>query len=133
MTDPQKPIFVGGGNGSPAGIQDEVEHGKDLARRYRCEFVDLKNFHIQHELFRKIKVDLMFRYNFVPLEEKPDGRLLIAIADPKFGHPVRNITMDNDFAGAYRDLADRFWNTPGMTADQFIKELQQKYDEILGK
>src|SRR5579864_2365404 len=82
MTDVKKPIFVGGGNGSPAGTQDEVEHGKELAQRYRCEFVDLKNFHIQHELFRKIKVDLMFRYNFVPLEEKPDGRLVIAMADP---------------------------------------------------
>ena len=61
---------------------DEMEHGKELARRYRCEFVDLKSFHIQHELFRKIKVDLMFRYNFVPLQETQDGRLVIAIADP---------------------------------------------------
>ncbi len=82
MADVKKPIFVGGGNGSPAGVRDEVEHGKELAQRYRCEFVDLKNFHIQHELFRKIPVDLMFRYNFVPLEDKPDGRLVIAIADP---------------------------------------------------
>ena len=63
-------------------IQDELAHAQDLARRYRCEFVDLKNFHIQHELFRKIKVDLMFRYNFVPLQETQDGRLVIAIADP---------------------------------------------------
>jgi len=31
---------------------------------------------------RKIPVDLMFRNNFVPLEETPDGRLAIAIADP---------------------------------------------------
>ncbi len=76
----KKAIFVNGGNG--VATQDEVEHGKDLARRYRCEFVDLKNFHIQHELFRKIKVDLMFRYNFVPLEETQDGRLVIAMADP---------------------------------------------------
>src|SRR5580698_7305524 len=75
-----KPIFMGGNGGFVTA--DEVEHGKDLARRYRCEFVDLKNFHIQHELFRKIPVDLMFRYNFVPLEDKLDGRLLIAIADP---------------------------------------------------
>ncbi|MGB7553748.1 MAG: GspE/PulE family protein [Candidatus Korobacteraceae bacterium] len=82
MTDLKKPIFVGGGNGSPIITQDEVEHGKELAQRYRCEFVDLKNFHIQHDLFRKIPVDLMFRYNFVPLEDKPDGRLVIAIADP---------------------------------------------------
>ena len=82
MVDPKKTIFVDGGNGSPNTTQDDVEHGKELARRYRCEFVDLKNFHIQHELFRKIPVDLMFRYNFVPLEDRPDGRLVVAIADP---------------------------------------------------
>ncbi len=82
MADPKKAIFVDGGNGSPTTTQDEVQRGKDLARRYRCEFVDLKNFHIQHDLFRKIPVDLMFRYNFVPLEDRPDGRLVVAIADP---------------------------------------------------
>ena len=80
MATPPKAIFVGGNGGIATG--DEIERGQDLARRYRCEFVDLKNFHIQHELFRKIPVDLMFRYNFVPLEDKDDGRLLIAIADP---------------------------------------------------
>src|SRR5579862_981248 len=79
MAEP-KQLFVNGNGGIVTA--DEVQHGKDLARRYRCEFVDLKNFHIQHDLFRKIKVDLMFRYNFVPLEEQPDGRLVIAIADP---------------------------------------------------
>jgi len=77
----KKSIFVNGGNGSVS-VADEQAHAEDLARRYRCEFVDLKNFHIQHELFRKIKVDLMFRYNFVPLQETQDGRLVIAIADP---------------------------------------------------
>jgi type IV pilus assembly protein PilB len=76
----KKVIFANGGNG--VAVEDETQHGIDLARRYRCEFVDLKNFHIQHELFRKIKVDLMFRYNFVPLQETQDGRLVIAIADP---------------------------------------------------
>src|SRR3954451_339745 len=60
----------------------EESRSRDLARRYRCEFIDLKNFHIQHELFRKVPVDLMFRYNFVPLEDRPDGRLVIAMADP---------------------------------------------------
>lgn len=65
--------------------------------------------------------------------DKHAKMVLATIADPKFGHPVRNITMDDDFAGAYMALADGFWNTPSMTADQFIKELQDKYDEILGK
>jgi len=60
----------------------EVSRACDLARRYRCEFIDLKNFHIQHDLFRSVPVDLMFRYNFVPLEHGDDGRLIVAIADP---------------------------------------------------
>jgi len=77
----KKSLFVNGGNGNIA-VADELSHAQELARRYRCEFVDLKSFHIQHELFRKIKVDLMFRYNFVPLHETQDGRLVIAIADP---------------------------------------------------
>ncbi len=77
----KKSIFVNGGNGNVS-VADELAQAQDMARRYRCEFVDLKNFHIQHELFRKIKVDLMFRYNFVPLQETQDARLVIAIADP---------------------------------------------------
>ncbi|MGA8310203.1 MAG: GspE/PulE family protein [Terriglobales bacterium] len=60
----------------------DVEKAQDVARRYRCEFVDLHNFQLHHDLFKQIPVELMFRYNFVPLEETPDGRLAIAIADP---------------------------------------------------
>ncbi len=61
---------------------DDLEKAQDVARRYRCEFVDLHNFQLHHDLFKKIPVDLMFRYNFIPLEETEDGRLAIAIADP---------------------------------------------------
>jgi type IV pilus assembly protein PilB len=52
-----------------------------LAERYRYEFVDLKGTHLDLELFRSIQVDLMFRYNFVPL--RVDGNaLVVAMADP---------------------------------------------------
>jgi len=68
-----------GSSGSQA--EDELR-AKELAKRYRCEFIDLRNFHLQHDLFKKVPVDLMFRHNFIPLEEVPDGRLAIAIADP---------------------------------------------------
>src|SRR6516164_9633592 len=61
--------------------QDETARAQTLAMRYRCEFVDLKNFRIQHDLFRTVPVDMMFRYNFVPLEQHED-RLVIAVADP---------------------------------------------------
>ena len=59
----------------------EVERAQLLARRYHAEFVDLKNFKIHHELFKSVPVDMMFRYNFVPLEQV-GNRLAIAVADP---------------------------------------------------
>jgi type IV pilus assembly protein PilB len=59
----------------------ETERAQMLARRYHAEFVDLKNFKIQHELFKSVPVDMMFRYNFVPLEQS-EGKLAIAVADP---------------------------------------------------
>ena len=60
---------------------NEAERAQTLARRYRCEFVDLKHFRIQHELMKRVPVDIMFRYNFVPLEQV-DDRLVIAVSDP---------------------------------------------------
>src|SRR6201995_3711822 len=48
---------------------DEVERAQLIARRYHADFVDLKNFKISHELFKSVRVDMMFRYNFVPLEQ----------------------------------------------------------------
>src|SRR6476660_6422679 len=81
----KKSVLVNGENGgriAPLNVLDEAEKAKDIARRYRCEFVDLNDFQLHHDLFKKIPVDLMFRYNFVPLEETRDGKLAIAIADP---------------------------------------------------
>src|SRR4051795_3388355 len=61
--------------------QDERTHAEMLAARYRAEFVDLKNFKIQHDLLRTVPVELMFRYNFVPIEQRTDA-LIIAVSDP---------------------------------------------------
>src|SRR5690348_13918531 len=83
-----KKTLINGGNGgkatsvTPEKPATDADRAQDIARRYRCEFVDLKEFQLQHELFKKVPVDLMFRYNFIPLEETRDGRLAIAIADP---------------------------------------------------
>jgi type IV pilus assembly protein PilB len=81
----KKSIVTNGGNGGrtvPVNASDELAKAKDIARRYRCEFVDLNEFQLHHDLFEKIPVDLMFRYNFVPLEETREGKLAVAIADP---------------------------------------------------
>ena len=61
--------------------QHDRENAKRLAQRYRAPFVDLREQRIDPELFRTIAADLMFRYNFVPLEQR-DNVLVIAAADP---------------------------------------------------
>src|SRR5579863_8046243 len=60
----------------------DVEQARAMAARYRCEFVDLREASIDHDLFRSIPVDLMFRYNFVPMQAK-NGTLDIALSDPQ--------------------------------------------------
>ncbi|MGB6191864.1 MAG: GspE/PulE family protein [Terracidiphilus sp.] len=67
--------------GPVPGSAEERTQAEALAHRYRAEFVDLKNFRIQHDLLRTVPVELMFRYNFVPIEQHDDA-LLIAVSDP---------------------------------------------------
>jgi type IV pilus assembly protein PilB len=79
----QKNAIAGTENGTQlnAHVNGSEQRARELAARYRCEFIDLAGFHLNAELFKSIPVDLMFRYSFVPLEER-DGVLWIAIADP---------------------------------------------------
>src|SRR6267378_4480121 len=66
---------------SAADEQNEREAARKLAERYRFPFIDLREQRIDPELIRTIPADLMFRYNFVPLESH--GNVLsIAAADP---------------------------------------------------
>jgi type IV pilus assembly protein PilB len=60
----------------------ETEQALSIAQRYCCEFVDLKTTKIDHELFRTVPVDLMFRYHFVPLQVQNET-LEIALSDPR--------------------------------------------------
>ncbi|MGH9575220.1 MAG: GspE/PulE family protein [Candidatus Acidiferrales bacterium] len=59
----------------------EREQARKLAERYRCPFIDLHDQRIDPELFRSIPAEMMFRYNFVPLEAH-DSTLTVALADP---------------------------------------------------
>ena len=61
--------------------QGEREKSRRLAERYRCGFVDLFEQRIDPELFRSIPAELMFRFNFVPMEAQ-GAALVIAVADP---------------------------------------------------
>src|SRR3954454_18653485 len=70
----------------------EAEQAKAIAARYRCEYVDLREAQIDHDLFRSIPVDLMFRYNFVPMKAV-DGTLDIALSDPRNLNLIDELTL----------------------------------------
>src|SRR6266550_760495 len=66
----------------PVDPAQEAARARAVAERYYHEFVDLREVRIDHDLFTSIPVDLMFRYNFVPIEGS-NGTLEIALADPR--------------------------------------------------
>jgi len=71
-------------NVTSSALQDvhaERERSRSTAERYRCPFVDLNEVRIDPELFRSIPAELMFRFNFVPLESR-ENQLIVAVADP---------------------------------------------------
>jgi type IV pilus assembly protein PilB len=76
----------------PADVTAEAEQARAIASRYRCEFVDLREGVIDHELFRSIPVDLMFRYNFVPLRWQNET-LDIALSDPRNLSLIDELTL----------------------------------------
>ncbi|HEX5430953.1 MAG TPA: GspE/PulE family protein, partial [Bryobacteraceae bacterium] len=70
----------------PQDPAQEIARARAVAERYYHEFVDLREVRIDHELFHSIPVDLMFRYNFVPITAyggTENGSLEIALADPR--------------------------------------------------
>jgi type IV pilus assembly protein PilB len=75
----------------PQDPAQEAARARALAQRYYHEFVDLREVRIDHELFTSIPVDLMFRYNFVPIRGQ-NGTLEIALADP------RNLNLIDELA-----------------------------------
>src|ERR1700724_1894284 len=66
---------------APQDVNAERERRRSTAERYRCPFVDLNEVRIDPELFRSIPAELMFRFNFVPLEAR-ENQLIVAVADP---------------------------------------------------
>jgi type IV pilus assembly protein PilB len=75
----------------PQDPAQEIARARAVAQRYYHEFVDLREVRIDHDLFHSIPVDLMFRYNFVPIEAH-NGSLEIALADP------RNLNLIDELA-----------------------------------
>src|SRR2546425_3214074 len=75
---PQRPAAETTDRGA---VSSEEAQAQRVAARLGIPYVDLAEFPINHDLFRQIPVDLMFRYNFVPWTEE-DGKLVVVISDP---------------------------------------------------
>jgi type IV pilus assembly protein PilB len=76
----------------PLTATEDTAAAKAAALRYRCDFVDLRDVSIDHDLFRTIPVDLMFRYNFVPLAAR-NGTLDIALSDPRNLNTIDELSL----------------------------------------
>src|SRR5580658_10196081 len=71
---------------------NERAQARKLAERYRCPFVDLSEQRIDPDLFRSIPAELMFRYNFVPLESH-NSTLVVAMVDPSQLHLTDELAL----------------------------------------
>ncbi|HVB07443.1 MAG TPA: GspE/PulE family protein [Candidatus Acidoferrales bacterium] len=59
----------------------ERERTQALAERYRVPFIDMTEQRIDPDLVHSIPAELMFRYNFVPLEAH-NNSLVVVVSDP---------------------------------------------------
>jgi type IV pilus assembly protein PilB len=62
------------------GAEDEL-HAQELAQSLGLPFDPLTDFHLDAELFRQIPIEVMLRYQFIPLERQ-DGVVTVVMADP---------------------------------------------------
>ena len=83
MTDPttEPRVKPAAGESVSQDLTDGADAARDLALRFGLEFVDLQNFRVNNDLFRRIPFDLMLRYGFLP-QEQLEGRLAVVMADP---------------------------------------------------
>lgn len=63
------------------GVLDEEQLAKALAEQWRLPYYSLAGFHVDSDFFKTISVELMYRYPFVPYEDR-EGVLTIVLADP---------------------------------------------------
>lgn len=59
----------------------EANAAREIARKYRLEYVDLPLISLDYDLINSLPVDLMVRHQFVPLR-RDGNRLVVAMADP---------------------------------------------------
>ena len=65
-----------------AGLITEEMLAQALAEQRDLRYLDLTEFRISPKFFETMPVDLMHRYQFVPVQDSDDGVLVVAMTDP---------------------------------------------------
>ena len=60
---------------------DDMERAREISRRLSLPLEDLSEYRMDPELFRQIPIEVMLRYQFVPMHRQGDV-VVIAMADP---------------------------------------------------
>ncbi len=103
-------------------VHDDVAEARALAARIGLPFDPLDEFHIDPELFRAIPVDVMLRYQFLPLSA--DGEVLrVVMADPS------NVVQLNEVEQALARPLDVVVGPPSRIAD--ILEKSESTQRVL--
>jgi type IV pilus assembly protein PilB len=61
--------------------EEDLKRAQELAERLALPLEELSEYRVDAELFRQIPVDVMLRYQFVPLQRQ-GGMVVVAMADP---------------------------------------------------
>jgi type IV pilus assembly protein PilB len=103
-------------------VHDDVAEARAMAARIGLPFDPLDEFHIDAELFRAIPVDVMLRYQFLPLSA--DGEVLrVVMADPS------NVVQLNEVEQALARPLDVVVGPPSRIAD--ILEKSESTQRVL--
>jgi type II secretory ATPase GspE/PulE/Tfp pilus assembly ATPase PilB-like protein len=61
--------------------EEDIERARELAARLALPFDDLSEYRLDPDLFRQIPVEVMLRYQFVPLHREGDS-IIVVMSDP---------------------------------------------------
>ncbi|MEM8994942.1 MAG: GspE/PulE family protein [Acidobacteriota bacterium] len=87
LADLERPKTEGDGDRA-----EQEREAREIATRFGLEYVDVFDFRIQSDLFRRVPFEYMLRYDFVP-EAQQDGRLVVVMADPSDVRKIDELEM----------------------------------------
>src|SRR5512143_404586 len=67
---------------SSEGLVSEEALAQAVAEQRGLQYLDLTDFHINPKFLEKMPLDLMQRYQFVPVQNAEEGSLIVAMTDP---------------------------------------------------